>query len=266
MSTFGQAQEAGEGFVNRLYTGVENFNVVFVCPTHAELKTIYGERAKEPNYLSTDDDGNRQCRIDIFLNNNPAEGENEIATKVSFYVTESEKLSQTNKRLYMNAYGQTAWLPLDGGIPDNMKWYDVTGSRAAFGGVSDFTAMFSGNFASIKAATKSPNKIGLLLGVKTTDDGKMYQDAYTRNTLRQWAKESGNFDYLRASVTEAQQNGAFSKTVFGSPDYKLREFTAGEAPTDEGLFNQTDPGASAKEAISSSFFGGNDEQHDDVPF
>ena len=280
MSTFGQAQEAGEGFVNRLYTGVENFRVTHVCPTHAELKTIYGEKAKEPKYTMLDDKGQKQCRIDVYLNNDPAEGETEITTKVSFFITQAEKLSQTQKRLYINAFGQNGWLPLDGSIPENMAWYDVTGNRPAFQGeenligflrnllnlpslakaetpshamsqfsVADFNAMFAGNFASIRSACNSPNKIGLLLGVKTTDEGKMYQDAYTRNTLRQWAKESGNFDYLRASVTEAQQNGAYSKTSFGSPDYKLREFTASETPTNESVFTD-----SSSPTAGASFF------------
>tara|TARA_R110000851_G_scaffold78000_5_gene172065 strand:+ start:6323 stop:7168 length:846 start_codon:yes stop_codon:yes gene_type:complete len=281
MSNFGQAKEAGEGFVNKLYTGVENFKVTHVNPNQEALKAIYGESAKVPVYTSVDDKGNRQVRVDIYVDNDAAEGEPSIKTKTTFFITEAEKLSQTGKKLFINAYGQTAWLPLDGSIPDAMGWYDLDGSRPAFAGeenligfirnilnltsvakaenkadaasqfsVSDWTGMFTGSFGAVQGAMTSPNKIGLLLGVKTTDEGKMYQDVYTRNTLRQWAKESGNFDYLRNDVTEAQNNGAYSKTVFGSPDYKLREFTANEAPTDEGLFSDE------KSAPASSFFQG----------
>ena len=283
MSNFGQANEAGEGFVNKLYTGVENFRVLSINPNHEALKGIYGEKAKEPNYISTDEKGNRQARIDVYVDNEAKEGEPAIKTKLTFFVTETEKISQGgDKKLFINAYGQTAWLPLDGSIPENMQWFDTDGMRTANGGeenligfirnllnltsvakakvkadaasqfsVGDWNSMFGGTFTSVQAAGVSPNKIGLLLGVKTVDNGKMYQDVYTRNTLRQWAKESGNFDYLRDSVTDAQSNGAYSKTVFGSGDYKLREFTAGEAPSDEGIF-----APEAKNENASSFFKG----------
>lgn len=281
MSNFGTAKEAGEGFVNKLFTGVENFTVTHVNPNHAALKGIYGDSAKEPDYLSVDDKGNRQCRIDVYVDNLPKEGEPSVKTKIAFFITDVEKLSQTGKKLFINAYGQSAWLPLDGSIPEVMNWYDADGSRAAYGGeenligfirnllnlssvakaatkaeaasqfsVADWNAMFTGNFGAIQGASVSPNKIGLLLGVKTADNGKMYQDVYTRSTLRQWAKDTGNFDYLRNNVNEAQNNGAYGKTVFGSADYKLREFTADETPTNEGMFTEE------KTAPAASFFQG----------
>jgi hypothetical protein len=280
MSNFGQAKEAGESSVRKLFTGVENFKVTHVNPNHEALKGMYGDSAKVPEYLGTDDKGNKQVRIDIYLDNDAAEGEESIKTKATFFVTQSVKDSQTGKRLYINAFGQNAWLPMDGSIPENMTWFDGEGSRPALNGEvnligfirnilnltslakaenrsdamsqfseADWTAMLSGSFGTVQGAVTSPNKIGLLLGVKTTDEGKMYQDVYTRSTLRQWAKESGNFDYLRNDVQEAQNNGAYSKTNFGSPDFKLREFTAGEAPTDEGIFAED-------KAPASSFFGG----------
>ena len=281
MSNFGQAKEAGEGSVRKLFTGVENFKVTHVNPNHEALKSMYGENAKAPEYLGTDDKGNKQVRIDIYLDNDAAEGEESIKTKATFFVAQSVKDSQTGKRLYINAFGQNAWLPMDGSIPENMVWFDGEGSRPALNGEvnligfirnilnltslakadnrsdamsqfseADWTAMLNGNFGTVQGAVTSPNKIGLLLGVKTTDEGKMYQDVYTRSTLRQWAKESGNFDYLRNDVQEAQSNGAYSKTNFGSPDFKLREFTASEAPSDEGIFD------TETKAPASSFFAG----------
>ena len=60
MSSFGQGKEAGEGFVNKQYTGVENFRVTHVCPTHEELKAIYGDGAKEDTYVLQNNEGKTQ--------------------------------------------------------------------------------------------------------------------------------------------------------------------------------------------------------------
>lgn len=265
MSNFGTGNEAGEGFVNKIYTGVENFKVTHVCPTHEELKAIYGENAKAPQYTSTNDDGHQQVRIDFYLDNQPEEGEDSIKTKVSYFVTRNHKLSQTGKNRFINLYGQDAWLAPDGSIPDNMQWFNSDGKRMAYDGEinvieaiknllnlpslakatnksdaaaqfsnDDWNAMFSGNFASIKAiVAAAPNKIGYLLGAKTTDEGKVYQDVYNRGSLRQWAKNSQKFDYLRKNVDSAIEGGAYSKTNFGSPDYKLREFVNGAVVSNE---------------------------------
>lgn len=266
MSNFGTASEAGEGFVNKVYTGVENFNVVSVCPDHNELKKLYGDNAKEDSYTLTNDQGQQQAKIVIHLDNGAEEGEPSIKTRLTFFVTKAVKVSQTNKKLYINLYGENAWLP-DGDIPKEMEWFNTTGKRPAFDGEAevigfirnllnlpslakaskpedaasqfseaDWNAMFNGNFATIKAAImSSPNKIGLLLGAKTVDDGKIYQDIYNKSTLRQWAKSSGNFDYLRKQVTTAQDAGAYPKTNFGNPDYKLREYN----PNEEGATNES---------------------------
>lgn len=271
MSNFGNANEAGEGFVNKLYTGVENFRIVAVCPNHDELKKLYSEKSKEDTYILMNDDGKTQAKIVLHLDNEPGEGEPSIKTRITFFVTNNHKDSQTGKKLYINAYGQTAWLADPAVIPENMQWYDLTDSRLAYDGednliglirnllnlpslakadnpsdaasqfsTADWGSIFSGNFSVLKSAImSSPNKIGLLLGVKTTDEGKMYQDIFNRNTLRQWAKASGKFDYLLKNVNEAQDGGGYPKTNFGNQDYVLREYVADEAgASNDSAFKQ----------------------------
>lgn len=272
MSNFGSANEAGESFVNKIYTGVENFRVVAVCPSHEELKKIYNsDKIKEDNYIMTNDEGVAQAKIVLHLDNEAEEGEPSIKTRITFFVNKEEKLSQTGKKLYLNVFGTEAWLNLDGSVPDAMKWYDVEGKRPAFSGEqyvisfirnllnlpnpsnadkpedahsqfseADWNGMFNGNFTPLKGAImSSPNKIGLLLGAKTTDEGKIYQDVFNRAFLRQYAKASGKFDYLRKNVNDAQDNGAYSKTYFGNQDYILREYNADEkGATNDSLFTQ----------------------------
>lgn len=272
MSNFGSATEAGEGFVNKLYTGIENFRVIAVCPNHAELKKMFGDKAKEDEYVLTTDEGVKQAKIVIYLDNEAEEGEPSIKTRLTYFVSKENKVSETGKDLMINQYGGNAWLPQDGSIPENMGWFNTTGMRKAYVNepilidfirnllnlpnldkadkpedaessfsLQDWDAMFNGNFASLKAAImSSPNKIGLVLGVKTTDEGKMYQDVFNRNTLRQWSKATGKFDYIRKQITEAQMAGAYPKTDFGNPDYVLREYDeANTTATNDSAFGNS---------------------------
>ena len=263
---FGQGQEAGEGYVSKLFTGVENFKVTHVNPTHEELKQIYGDNAKEPVYV-TEEEGVKRIMINLLLDNEPEEGQESIKTRLTFFVANTPRVSdEKGKTEYINAYGQSAWLPSDGTVSEAMSWFDKEGMRPALNGevpliqalrnllnlpskknaknpadaksefsMEEWKAMASGNFTALRNVVKSsPNKLGVLLGVKTMDDGKMYQDTFNRSTLRQYGKTSQKFDYLRDSVTDAQANGAYSKTDFGNPDYILREFTPGEVHSDNG--------------------------------
>lgn len=278
MSSFGNAQEAGEGYVNKLYTGVENFRVTHVCPNHDQLKTIYGDNAKEPQYKSTDENGVETVRLDFYLDNESEEGEPTIKTKVSYFIKKAPRTSQnTGKQVYINVYGQNTWLTPDGNIPENMSWFQEKGKRAAYTGepemigflrnllnlpglakaktpesaesyltVEDWNKIFSGNFSVIRdIVASSPNKVGFLLGVKTAEGGKMYQDIYNRETLRQWAKANEDFDYLRDKVKDSQDNGAYPNTNFGNADYKLREYTEENTPTQDSVFNENAKPASS---------------------
>lgn len=272
--SFGTAQQAGDGYASKLYTGVENFKVVGVCPNHEQLKQIYGDNAKEDTYVLTSQEGEPQLKIVMYLDNQAEESEDEIKTKMTFFVT--KKVRKTNdglKTQYINAYGKTAWIPDGTKLPENGT-YDIVGengtyafetknARPALSGeenligmlrnllnlpslpkaekpedsesyfsIEDWNVMFSGNFNTLREVIlNSPNKIGVLLGVKTVDDGKMYQDVFNRHTLRQWSKESRKFDYLRKDVVNTKQNGGYPNTEFGAPDYVLREYAADATPT-----------------------------------
>jgi hypothetical protein len=285
MSKFGQGSEAGEGYVNKLYTGVENFNVTHINPTWDELKTIYGDNAKEPSYTSVNDEGVKTLRLDFYLDNLAEDGEPQIKTRMSLFINKADRPTQDGSKMQViNVYGQTAWLKPDDkvtgdkyvlqGGKSGTYTFLAEGTRPAYQGeealvsfmknilnlsgpdkaktkedayaqfsLEDWETMFSGNVSVLRSIiTGAPNKIGLLLGVKTVEDGNVYQDVYTRQTLRQYAKSKNNFDYLRKDVVSAQENGSYPKTNFGNPDYKLREFTADEAtPTNEAALSDPKP-------------------------
>ena len=116
---FGKSNEVKEGGSRKFFTGVENFNVVAVNPTKAQLEELYGrEISYEPEYTGTqtvsDSDGERevpQVRLDFYLNNSDAD--NPITTKASFYVMNTHHKSQTGKIKVINDFGKTTWLVED---------------------------------------------------------------------------------------------------------------------------------------------------------
>jgi hypothetical protein len=117
------------------------------------------------------------------------------------------------------------------GSPDKAKDKSLVASQFS---IADWDTMFAGNVKMLAGVIQSsPNKIGLLLGAKTVEGGDVYQDCYNRNTLRQYSKAGGKFDYLRRDVEGAQANGAFSMTDFGDPSYKLSEHLGDAHPTAE---------------------------------
>ena len=72
---------------------------------------------------------------------------------------------------------------------------------------------FSGNVKEIKEiiAFQPNNKVKILFGVRTADDGRQYQSCYSRNFLK---NSVSNYSRLDAEVKEAKNAGAYSTTEF----------------------------------------------------
>ena len=85
---------------------------------------------------------------------------------------------------------------------------------------------FKGDFTELRniIALQPENKIKVLVGVRTTDDGKQYQDVYTRMTLRNGVRDYGR---LSKDVEERKNAGGFQNTEFMCVD--LMEYNP--APT-----------------------------------
>lgn len=72
---------------------------------------------------------------------------------------------------------------------------------------------FSGNVSEIKGAIAMmpKNKVKLLYGVRTTEEGKQYQSIYTQMVLR---NGSSNYDKLAKDVAERKEAGSYPTTEF----------------------------------------------------
>ena len=128
----------------------------------------------------------------------------------------------------------TNFLKLFLGIPNVEKWVknEETGRREVVGLVDNpedcecrlenIEDYFKGKFNEIKDAINlmPNNKIKVLFGVRTTDEGKQYQDVYTRKFL---SNAVSVYDKLSEDVQSAKDNGAYPNTEFVIAD--LQEYT-----------------------------------------
>ena len=158
----------------------------------------------------------------------------------------------------------TNFLKLFLGIPNVEKWVknEGTGRREVVGLVDNpqdcecrlenIEDYFKGKFNEIKDAINlmPNNKIKVLFGVRTTDEGKQYQDVYTRKFL---SNAVSVYDKLAEDVQSNKDNGAYPNTEFVIAD--LQEYTVnatnfnntnnnngdmpfdGEAPSSTDWFN-----------------------------
>lgn len=107
-------------------------------------------------------------------------------------------------------------------------------------GFDNIEKYFTGDVSEIKEIlTYQPeNMIKVLFGVRTSDDGKQYQAAYTRAFV---SVTSTNYSRLKKDLEDAQAAGAFSTTAFEVCD--LKEFniqaTDYSKESTEDAFNQS---------------------------
>jgi len=221
-----------------------------------------------PEYVNTteveDGDGKRtvdQIRLDFFLSND----DDSITTKAQFYIAKTHHKSQTGKIRVINDFGKTAWLEKDHiaskTTPDNMSWYNSSGMKVAYRGEEELISflsnllnlpwdlsklddasdahariskeewakIFAGDVSLIRSIIESTNnKVGVVLGVKTKQDGGHVQSMFNRTTLRQYTIHSAKadkFKYVLKDIIEAKAAGAFGNVEFGPDDLELREFS-----------------------------------------
>lgn len=84
-------------------------------------------------------------------------------------------------------------------------------------------AYFNGDFSEIKEGLGMipNNKVKILFGVKTMDDGKLVQTTYPNRVL---SNGTSNYDSIAKEIQNAKDNGGFSTTEFEIAD--LHEYVA----------------------------------------
>lgn len=124
-------------------------------------------------------------------------------------------------------------------IPNVMKYVNSTwimienpsDAECRFDSITDW---FNGKFTDIKDInTLMPdNKIKVLFGVRTADNGNQYQDYFNRYFM---SNGSSSFDKMKKELTTATTNGAYPNTEFEV--CTIKEYTVNETPVSDNVFD-----------------------------
>lgn len=108
----------------------------------------------------------------------------------------------------------------------NGSWVLKTNASDYLFGLENIKEYFSGNFSEIKEAValQPNNKVKLLYGIRTTEDGKKYQAVATRNGMV-LPNNAGSkaIEKLEKDIANAKANGSFATTEFKIQE--LAEYT-----------------------------------------
>ena len=114
----------------------------------------------------------------------------------------------------------------------NGAWVTVDNPAECEARLDGIDKFFAGDFKELKEimAYQPNNKVKIMFGVRTADDGKQYQTAYTQMILR-----NGVTDYakLDADLQERKNNGAYSDTEFEAimlHEYNVEATPVGDMP------------------------------------
>lgn len=220
---------------------------------------------EEPSYTGKREiDGKEYdlANVTVYLQN---VNNSEIIDRVTYSIVNNVQVSGTGKLACINKYGSDAWLEESHvnakTVPENMQWYVNEGVKPALRGekelvrfirslrnfkvinakssnedkanfvsvfeADDLNKMFKGDFKGIKSVllSSSDSKVGFLLGARTVDEDKTYQDIYKEYPLRRYMvdNEKSN-EYLIKEVRDTQDNGRYPNTYFDLNDLKLKKY------------------------------------------
>lgn len=221
---------------------------------------------EEPVYTSKREiDGKEYplTNVTIYLRN---VADAEIVDRVTYTLVDNVQMSGSGKAKVINKYGDDSWLEpgviASKVMPANMQWYLTDGIKEAIRGEkelvsfirslrnfkriqntstqedkdnyaslferTDLDKLFKGDFKDIKALlmSNSESAVGFLLGARTADNGKIYQDIYKDYPLRKYMVNNDKSDeYIVKSIVEAQDNGRYANTYFNVDSLKFQPYT-----------------------------------------
>ena len=158
----------------------------------------------------------------------------------------------------INKYGMTMYIPLEnfneGTVPENLAWFPLpykvcypgqeelinflkayfatkslnklvngipvqieTPSEAEMS-IDNMEALLNGNIAELKPIIEVKNLVKLVIGVRTTDDNKVYQDTFMQGFVKANTKK---YDYLQKHIEQAKNAGRYPRTEFSLGDLTI---------------------------------------------
>lgn len=168
---------------------------------------------------------------------------------IPVYANGPARISNNYRACYIGEEELLNFLKIYLGIPNPEVWNESQGKfvmkpaseledcKCGFDNIEKY---FNGDISEIREilSYQPENMIKILFGVRTADDGKQYQAAYTRAFV---SVTSTNYSRLKKDLEDAQAAGAFSTTAFEVCDLKEFNIQATDYSKDaaDDTFNQT---------------------------
>lgn len=134
--------------------------------------------------------------------------------------TMAANITQNYRPIYVGEEELTNFLKAYLNIPNAMDY--INGSWVTKSGdalkdcecrLEEIPNYFKGNFKELKdaIALQPNNKVKILFGIRVGDDGKEYQDLYSRNVLK---NNSTNIAGLQKEIEDSKNNGGLSNRIY----------------------------------------------------
>ena len=158
----------------------------------------------------------------------------QYATKeIPMYANGPANIDKDYRMMYRGEEELTEFLRTYLGIPNVTKFVDgrpaglIDDPSEAEARLSDIDKYFDGNFSEIKeiVSYQPNNKVKLCFGVKTTDDGKQYQDVFIQMPLN---ARNTRYEKLEKAIEERKAQGGYPHTEFEVCD--LKEYVVNATP------------------------------------
>lgn len=250
----------------KLYTGGCKFVVKGINPNSAELGSFYGSSIdKDQVYIGQDQQGNPQIRVTFLIEseehgikttlsyfvtkiNQPSStGKFKVINKYGedSWLTEEEINAKQDvydiggkgtyffngeglRKAYQGEPELVGFLRTVLGVKSLKAAIEEGDKNLAAGYIENMDKLFLGDVSELKGyLSENVNQVGLMLGVKSSEEGKTYQYVYGAKSVIAW---SNNYDYVIKDIQSRIDRGGLLNVDFGSFTSYPVEFVPDAAP------------------------------------
>ena len=231
------------------YTGTQNNNgksvpyarVDFIVKTDAERSNGIDMVTKVSYFISKDYRFNRDATkiqvIDKYGRTAWVTKEQLTNHEIPQYKNGPANIDSGYRPCYIGEEDLTNFIKVYLNIPNvqryvNNEWVMVDNPSECEARLDSIDKLFAGDFKELQEimSYQPNNKVKVMFGVKTTDDGKQYQAAYTQMILRNGVSDYGRLD---KALQESKNSGAYANTEFiadNIKEYKVEATSVEDMP------------------------------------
>lgn len=227
-------------YTNTTPEGVQTARIDFIVSTDPKNEGDIDMKTKASFFLRKEfmfnQDKSKVKVIDKYGRTAWVTKEQFAAKEIPMYSNGPANIDSNYKMLYRGEEELVDFLKNYLGIPNVTKFVDgkptglIDNPAEAEAGLENIENYFKGDFSELKEimSYQPNNKVKLCFGVKTTDDGKQYQDVFIQMSLK---NGNSRYDKLEKAIEERKAMGGYPHTEFAVCD--LKEYTVEATPFKE---------------------------------